>query len=102
MNYLSKPPPQTDEYYYEEDSYALNKQSGGFRPNTQGSNQENWCEGQNYGNYNLEGQYGRDRNDNCDNNLNRGNYGKRNDRSVDYVTPQNCEVAPRDGGGSMA
>lgn len=30
VNYLSKPPPVTDEYYYEEDSYAVNKQTRGF------------------------------------------------------------------------
>ena len=57
VNYLSKPPPPTDEYYYEEDSYAVNDQTGDFRPNAQGSNQENWHQGQgnqgrNYSNYN--------------------------------------------------
>ena len=30
VNYLSKPPSPTDEYYYEEDSYAVNKQTRGF------------------------------------------------------------------------
>ena len=30
VNYLSKPPPQNDECYYEEDFYALNEQTGGF------------------------------------------------------------------------
>ena len=29
VNYLSKPPPQNDEFYYEEDSYAVNDQTGG-------------------------------------------------------------------------
>ena len=41
VNYLSKPPPPTNEYYYEEDFYVVNEQTGGFRPNAQGSNQEN-------------------------------------------------------------
>ena len=55
VNYLSKPPSPTDEYYYNEDSYVVNEITGGFRPNAQGSNQENWCQGQgnqgrNYGN----------------------------------------------------
>ena len=45
VNYLSKPPPQNDECYYEEDSYAINEQTGGFRPSAQGSNQENWGKG---------------------------------------------------------
>ena len=30
VNYLTKPPPTVDKFYYEEDSYALNKQMGGF------------------------------------------------------------------------
>ena len=38
VNYLSKPPPQNDECYYEDDSYAVNEQAGGFRPSAQGSN----------------------------------------------------------------
>ena len=31
VNYLAKPPPQNDGFYYEEDSYAVNEQMGGFR-----------------------------------------------------------------------
>ena len=31
VNYLSKPPPQNDECYYEEDSYAVNEHMGGFK-----------------------------------------------------------------------
>ena len=30
VNYLSKRPPPNDEYYYEEDSYAVNYQTGVF------------------------------------------------------------------------
>ena len=80
---------------------------GGFRPSAQGSNQENWRQGQanqgwNYGNYNREGYYVRDGNYNRDNNFNKGSYGNRNDRNGPYVPPQNREVTPRDGGGSMA
>ena len=41
VNYLSKPPPQNDECYYKEDSYAVNEQTGGFRLSAQVSNQEN-------------------------------------------------------------
>ena len=39
---------------------------------------------------------------NRDNNFNRGNYCNKNDRNGSYVPPQNREVTPRDGGGSMA
>ena len=46
VNYLSKPPPPNDECYYEEDSYAVNEQAKGFRPSAQGSNQDNWRQGQ--------------------------------------------------------
>uniref|UniRef100_M1DXJ6 Integrase core domain containing protein n=1 Tax=Solanum tuberosum TaxID=4113 RepID=M1DXJ6_SOLTU len=64
---------------------TVNDQTGGFRPNSQGSNTENWRQGQgnqgrNYGNYNQEGHYVRDGNFNRDNNYNRNNYGNRNDR----------------------
>ena len=30
VNYLAKPPPQNDECYYAEDTYAVNEQTGGF------------------------------------------------------------------------
>ena len=107
VNYFSKQPPPNDECYYEENSYAINGQPGGFRPSDQGANQENWRQGQGnqgwiYDNYNHEGHYVRDGNYNRDNNFNRGNYGNRNDRNGPYVPPQNCKVNPRDGGGSMA
>ena len=46
VNYLAKPPPPNDECYYEEDTYALNDQIGGFQPSAQGSNQDNWRQGQ--------------------------------------------------------
>ena len=85
VNYLSKPPPPNDECYYEENSYAVNEQTGGFRPSAQDSNQKNCYQGQGnqgriYGNYNREGHYARDGNYIRDNNFNRGNYGNRNDR----------------------
>ena len=104
---MSKPPPPNDEYYYEEDSYAVNEQTRGFRLSAQGSNQENWRQGQgnqgrNYGNYNHEGHYVRDGNYNRNTNFNRGNYGNRNDSNGPYVPSQNREVTLRDGGGSMA
>lgn len=38
VNYLTKPPPPVDEFYYKEESYAVNEQMGGFRSNAQGSN----------------------------------------------------------------
>ena len=77
-----------------------------FRLSAQGSNLDNWHQGQgnqgrNYGNYNREGHYVWDGNYNRDNNFNRGNYGNKNDRNVPYFPPQNCEVTPRDGGDSM-
>ena len=46
VNYLPKPPLPNDECYYAEDSYAVNEQMGGFRPSSQGSNQDNWRQGQ--------------------------------------------------------
>ena len=46
VNYLTKTPPPADEYYYEENTYVVNDQTGGFRPNTEMSNQENWRQGQ--------------------------------------------------------
>ena len=33
VNYFAKPPLLVDEYYYEENSYEVNKQTGGFWPN---------------------------------------------------------------------
>ena len=46
FSYLAKPPPPNDECYYAEDSYAVNEQTGGFRPSAQGSNQDDWRQGQ--------------------------------------------------------
>ena len=62
----------------------------GFQPSAQGSNQENWRQGQGkqgriYGNYNCEGHYVQDGNYNRDNNFNSGNYGNRNDRNGPYA-----------------
>ena len=37
VNYLPKPPPPNDECYYAEEFYAVNEQTGGFRPSAQGS-----------------------------------------------------------------
>ena len=106
VNYLSKPPTPNDEYYYEENSYAVNEQTGGFWPSAQGANQEKWRQGQGnqgrmYGNYNLEGHYFQDGNYNRDNNVNRGNYGNKNDRNRTYFPPQNREVTSSDGKDSM-
>ena len=102
VNYLAKPPPPNDECYYAEDTYAVNEKTGGFRPSAQGSNQENWHQGQMYGNYNREGHYVRDGNYNRDNKFNKGNYGNINDRNGTYIPPQNREATPRDGGDSIA
>ena len=40
VNYLAKPPTPNDKCYYVEDTYAINEQTGGFRPIAQGLNQE--------------------------------------------------------------
>ena len=37
VNYLTKPPPPLDEFYYDGDYYAGHEQTGDFSPNTQGS-----------------------------------------------------------------
>ena len=42
VNYLTKPPLPAGDYYYEEDSYAVNEQTGGFQLNAQVFNKENW------------------------------------------------------------
>ena len=44
VNYLANSPPPNDECYYAEDTYAVNEQTGGFRPSAQGSNQDNWLQ----------------------------------------------------------
>ena len=72
----------------------------GFRPSAQGSNQDNWLQGQgnqgrNYGNYSREGHYVRDGSYNRNKNFYSGNNGNRNDRNGPYVPPQNREVTPR-------
>ena len=41
VNYFSKPPPMIDEYYYEGDSYAVNKKTVGFQANSLGFNKKN-------------------------------------------------------------
>ena len=99
VNHLSKPPLSTDKYYYREDSYAVNNHTGDFRPNAQGSYQENRRQshgnkGQNYGNYNREDHYIQYGNYNSDNNFNRGNNGNKNDTSRTSIQGQICEVAP--------
>ena len=35
VSYFTKPPPPADEYFYVEDTYAVNDQTGCLRPNTQ-------------------------------------------------------------------
>ena len=96
VNYLSKLPPPNDGCYYVKDFYAVIEQTRDFRPSAQGSNQENWRQGQAnqgqiYGNYNREGHYVRDGNYNRDNNFNGGNYDNINDQSGPYIPPQNWE-----------
>ena len=77
VNYFSKPPQPNDEYYYVEDSYVVNEQTGGFKQSGKGSNQDNWRQGQGnqgqiYGNYNREVHYGREGNYNRYNHFNWG------------------------------
>lgn len=46
VNYLNINPPPTEECYFEEEAYAVNDQTKGLRPKTQGSTMDNWCQGQ--------------------------------------------------------
>uniref|UniRef100_M1DV40 Integrase core domain containing protein n=1 Tax=Solanum tuberosum TaxID=4113 RepID=M1DV40_SOLTU len=100
VNYQTKTLP-ADEYIYEEDANLANDRTGGFRTNAQGSNLDNWRQGQgnqggNYGNYNCERSYVCNGNCNCDNNYNKNGYGSMNEKSGPYVSPGN-----RDAGSSM-
>ena len=46
VNCFTKLPPLADEFYHEEYSYAVNEKMGGFLLNAQGSNKDNWFQGQ--------------------------------------------------------
>ena len=106
MNYLYKPPP-TDEYYHEEESYAVNKET---RVSDKTPNAPIRKIGTKVNKTKVETMViTTDRviiSDmgitNGENNFNRGIYGNRNDRSGPYVPPQNHKVSRGDGGGNMA
>ena len=90
MNYFSKQPPLTDEYYNEENSYAVNDQTWGLDqtlkdPIKKIGSKVKIKKSLNYGNYKREGHYVRYGNYNRDNILNRGNYGNRNYKCGAYV-----------------
>lgn len=94
VNYLTRNHSSTEQYYYYEDSYALNDYTKGLWLNYLVSNAYNWRkskwnQSQNYCKYNGEDQYVRDGNYNHKNNFIQNKYGNKNHKVGPYVPPKN-------------